>query len=119
MTVQTLQLLQDGGAPEYIYHDRTAWRCAFFVGKKYGNKGYPQSNAAHMAAFLCGYPLLHPYFLPTKNAQRHAVLSWYIYPGASPSCNSCYVCTVMRIPIVVRHNKSRWCCYLEVTVSRT
>jgi hypothetical protein len=26
------------------------------------------------AAFLCGYPLLHPYFLPTKNA-RHAVLS--------------------------------------------
>jgi hypothetical protein len=23
------------------------------------------------AAFLCGYPLLHPYFLPTKNAQRH------------------------------------------------
>jgi hypothetical protein len=27
------------------------------------------------AAFLCGYPLLHPYFLPTKNAQRHAVLN--------------------------------------------
>jgi hypothetical protein len=27
--------------------------------------------------------------------------------GAPPSCNSCYVCTVMRIPIVVRHNKTR------------
>jgi hypothetical protein len=25
--------LQDGGAPEYMYHDRTAWRFAFFVGK--------------------------------------------------------------------------------------
>jgi hypothetical protein len=34
------------------------------------------------AAFLCGYPLLHPYFLPTKNAQRHTVLSWYMYSGA-------------------------------------
>jgi hypothetical protein len=27
------------------------------------------------AAFLCGYPLLHPYFFAHKNAQRHAVLS--------------------------------------------
>jgi hypothetical protein len=32
-----------------MYHDRTAWRCAFFVGKKYGcSKGYPQRNAAHI-----------------------------------------------------------------------
>jgi hypothetical protein len=30
-----------------MYHDRTAWQCAFFVGKKYGCKGYPQRNAAH------------------------------------------------------------------------
>jgi hypothetical protein len=34
MTVQTYQLLQDGGAPEYMFHDRTAWRCAFFCGQK-------------------------------------------------------------------------------------
>jgi hypothetical protein len=33
-----------------MYHDRTAWRCAFFVGKKYGSKGYPQGNAAHMGS---------------------------------------------------------------------
>jgi hypothetical protein len=33
-----------------MYHYRTAWRCAFFVGKKYGSKGYPQGNAAHMGA---------------------------------------------------------------------
>jgi len=48
MTVQTQQLLQDGGAPEYMYHDRAAWCCAFFVGKKNGSKGYPQINAAHV-----------------------------------------------------------------------
>jgi hypothetical protein len=40
------------------------------------------------AAFLCGYPLI-PYVLPTKNAQRHDVLSWPMYSGAPPSCNSC------------------------------
>ena len=33
MTVETEQLLQDGGAPEYVYYNRTAWRCAVFVGK--------------------------------------------------------------------------------------
>jgi hypothetical protein len=36
------------GAAEYVYHDRTAWHCAVFVGKRYGNKGYPQRDAAHV-----------------------------------------------------------------------
>jgi len=36
MTVQTGQLLQDGGAREY--HDSTAWHCAVFVDKRYGSK---------------------------------------------------------------------------------
>ena len=73
------------------------------------NYGLPDvTGNVHLtwAAFLCGYPLL-PFFSPTKNAQRHADLSWYMYSGALPSCNSCYVCTVMHIPIVVRHNKTR------------
>ena len=48
MTVKTEQPLQDGGAPEYVYRDRTAWSCAVFVGKCYGSKGYPQRNAAHV-----------------------------------------------------------------------
>jgi len=48
VTVKMEQLLQDGGAPEYMYHDRTAWHCAVFVGKRYGSKGYPQRNAAHV-----------------------------------------------------------------------
>jgi hypothetical protein len=36
-----------------MYHDRTAWCCAFFVGKKYGSKGYPQRNAVHMGILCC------------------------------------------------------------------
>jgi len=44
MTVKTEQLLQDGGPPEYVYHDRTARRCAVFVGRKYDSKGYPQKQ---------------------------------------------------------------------------
>ena len=48
MTVKTEQPLQDGGAPEYVYNDRTAWRCAVFVGKRYGSKVYPRRNAAHV-----------------------------------------------------------------------
>src|SRR5215475_128339 len=108
MTVQTYQLLQEGGAPEYMYHDRTAWRCAFFVGKKYGcSKGYAQRNAAHMGSISLCISFTASIFFAHKNAQRHAVLSWCMYSGAPPSCNSCYVCTVMRILIVVRHNKTR------------
>jgi len=52
MTVKTEHPLQDGGAPEYAYHDRPAWRCAVFVGKSYGSKGYPQRNAAHVRRTL-------------------------------------------------------------------
>ena len=66
------------------------------------------------AAFLCGYHLL-PYLLPTKNAQRHSVLSWYTYSGAPPSCNSCSVFTVMRIPSVAHHNKTGYRCHLAVS----
>jgi len=40
--------VKNGGAPEYAFHDRTAWRSAVFVGKIHGSKGYPQRNAAHV-----------------------------------------------------------------------
>jgi hypothetical protein len=50
---------------------------------------------------------IHKEMLPVW-AKRHAVLSWYMYSGMPPpSCNSCYVCTFMRIPIIVRNNKTR------------
>jgi len=48
MTVKTEHQSQDGGAPEYVNHDRTVWRCAVFMGKEYGSKEYPQRNAAHV-----------------------------------------------------------------------
>ena len=48
MSVWTQQSLKDGDAPECVYHDRTPWRCAVFVGKRYGSKGYPQRNATHV-----------------------------------------------------------------------
>src|SRR5215475_1945060 len=67
MTVQMQQLLQDGGAPEYTYHDRTAWRCAFFVGKNYGcSKGYPQRNAAHGQHFFVDIRCCIHIFCPQK-----------------------------------------------------
>jgi hypothetical protein len=34
MTVKTEQPLQDGGALEYMFNDRTAWRCAGFLWAK-------------------------------------------------------------------------------------
>jgi hypothetical protein len=39
MTVKMEQLLQNGGKPEYVHHNKTAWPCAVFVGKRYGSKG--------------------------------------------------------------------------------
>jgi hypothetical protein len=52
MTVKTEHQLQDGGTPEYVYHDRTAWRCAVFVGKKYGSKGCEQPIAVATASMV-------------------------------------------------------------------
>jgi hypothetical protein len=64
-----------------MYHDRTAWRCAFFVGKKYGSKGYPQGNAAHMGsisnghicklAFICESPNQKFLFVYFTKQYRH------------------------------------------------
>jgi len=38
MTVKMEQMLQDGGAPEYLYPNRTAWSCLVFVGKNMAAK---------------------------------------------------------------------------------
>jgi len=61
---------------------------------------------AAATAIGCSHPLL-PYLLPIKTAQHHAVLSWYTYSGALPSCNWCSIFTVTHIPIIARHNKTR------------
>jgi len=83
MTVKTVQPLQDGGAPEYVYHDRTAWRCAVFVGQRYGSKGYPQRNAAHVRWTLpvtSISPLkqhLSEERFPGDDAVERAVCAWF------------------------------------------
>jgi len=83
MTVKTEQPLQDGGALEYVYHDRTAWRCAVFVGKRYGSKGYPQRNAAHVRRTLLvtsSSPLkqhLSGERFPDDDAVERAVCAWW------------------------------------------
>jgi hypothetical protein len=58
--------LKNGDAPEYMNHDRTTWRCAFLWAKKYG------------------YPLLHPYFLPTKKRTTpRCSIVVHVFSGAS------------------------------------
>jgi hypothetical protein len=56
-------MLQEGGAPEYIYHDRTAWLCAFFLWAKIMDvaKDIHKEMVPIWAAFLCGYRLLRLY----------------------------------------------------------
>ena len=83
MTVKTEQLLQDGGAPEYVYHNRTAWRCAVFVGKKHGSKGYPQRNSAHVRwtfSVMSSSPLKQHLLgkrFPDDDAVERAVCAWF------------------------------------------
>jgi hypothetical protein len=49
-----------------MYHDRTEWRCAFFVDKNMdAAKNIHKEMLPIWAAFLCGYPLL-PYICPQK-----------------------------------------------------
>jgi hypothetical protein len=53
-----------------MYQDRTAWRCGFFMGKNMEAKDIHKEMLPIWAAFICGYPLLHPYFLPTKKRTK-------------------------------------------------
>ena len=59
MTVDTEQLLQDGGAPQYVYHNRTTWCSAVFVGKRYGSKGYPQRNVSMYGKHCLSHQAVH------------------------------------------------------------
>ena len=98
MTVQTEQPLQYGGAPQYAYHDRTAWRCAVFVGKSHGSKGYAQRNAVHVRWTLLvtsSNPLkqhLSGERFPDNDAVESSVrvvqtattrILWHRFPGAT------------------------------------
>ena len=66
-----------------MYHDRTAWRCVFFVGKNYGSKGYPQRNTAHARWTLpvtSSSPLKQDLSwerFPDDDAVERAVRAWF------------------------------------------
>ena len=83
MPAKTEHQLQDGGAPEYVHHDRTAWRCAVFVGERYGSKGYPQRSAAHVRRTLpvtSSNPLkqhLSGERLPDDDAVQRTACAWF------------------------------------------
>jgi hypothetical protein len=50
-----------------MYHDRTAWRCAILWARNMdAAKDIDKEIQPIWTAFLCGYPLLHPYFCPQK-----------------------------------------------------
>jgi hypothetical protein len=59
-----------------MYHDRTAWFYAFFVGKKYGcSKGYPQRNAADMGIVVNPLALSVPTVILDMLKQSHIKLN--------------------------------------------
>jgi hypothetical protein len=67
MTVQTQQLLQDGGAPNTCTTIEQRGVVRFLWAKNMdAAKNIDKEMLPIWAAFLCGYPLLHPYFLSTK-----------------------------------------------------
>jgi hypothetical protein len=56
-----------------MYHDRTAL-CFLWAKNMVAAKDIYKEMLPILAEFVCGYPLLHPYFLPTKNAQRYSIV---------------------------------------------
>jgi hypothetical protein len=77
------QLLQDGGASEYMYRDRTAWRCAFFVGKKYRSKGYPQRKAVHMGSISLWISFASIFFVYKKRTTPRCSIVVHVFRGAA------------------------------------
>jgi len=71
MTVKTEQLLQDSGAPEYVYHDRTAWPWAVFVGKRYGSKRIPTKKCCP-----CTVNIACQVRQPSTTTSFRGTLSW-------------------------------------------
>jgi hypothetical protein len=76
--------VKNGGSPEYMYHDRTAWLCAFFVGRKYGcSKGYPQRNAAHMGSISLWISFASIFFIHKKCKTPRYSIVVHVFRGAA------------------------------------
>jgi hypothetical protein len=67
-----------------MYHDRTAWRCAFFVGKKYGSKGYPQRNAAYIGSISLSISFAASiFFAHKKRKMPRCSIVVHVFRGAA------------------------------------
>jgi hypothetical protein len=70
-----------------MYHDRTAWRYAFFVGKKFGSKGYPQRNAANAGRMgsisLCISFAASIFFAYKKRTAPRCSIVVHVFRGAA------------------------------------
>jgi hypothetical protein len=66
-----------------MYHDRTAWCFAFFVGKKYGSKGYPQRNAAHMGSIYLWVSFASIFFAHKKRTTPRCSIMVHVFRGAT------------------------------------
>jgi hypothetical protein len=66
-----------------MYDDRTAWRCAFFVGKKYGRKEYPQRNADHMGRISLWISFASIFFAHKKRTKPRCSIVVHVFRGAA------------------------------------
>ena len=84
MTVKTEHLLQDGGTPEYVYHDKTAWSCAVFVGKKIWQQRISTKKCCPRTVNIACHvkqPSKNNFFseerFPDDDAVERAVCGWF------------------------------------------
>jgi hypothetical protein len=65
-----------------MYHDRTAWR-VFFVGKKYGSKGYPHRNAARMGSISLWISFASMFFAHKKRTTPRCSIMVHVFMGTA------------------------------------
>jgi hypothetical protein len=66
-----------------MYHDRRAWLCAFFVGKKYGcSEGYPQKHPAHMGSISLWISFASNVFANKRTTPRCSIVV-HVFRGAA------------------------------------
>jgi hypothetical protein len=67
-----------------MYNERTAWHCAFIVCKKYGSKGYPQRNAAHMGSISLWITFAASiFFAQKKRTTPRCSIVVHVFSGAA------------------------------------
>jgi hypothetical protein len=79
----------------------------FYTGKKYGSKGYRQRNAAHMGSISLWISFAASIFFAHKKTHNATLFYRGTCIKGRRHLVTAATSVVMRIPIVVRHNKTR------------